>query len=125
MLRPFLVLICAALLVVPAAQAAGKEQIRIGVVVPLSGTSASLGTYIKNGIELAYDSLPTETKERVELIFEDDGWRTSNAVSAFQKLVKLTTVFSWLGRCLNCVNMQTNLYSLVCIFFLGHRGLRN
>lgn len=59
---------------------------RIGVIVPLSGEVASLGNFLRHGIELAYADLPKDQRERIELIFEDDQMQSSRSVSAFQML---------------------------------------
>ena len=81
-----ILLSCSLLPAAPAVMAAEEKPLRIGVVLPLSGSSASLGTYVKNGIELAYDGLSAERKKRIKVLFEDDAWKTSQSVSAFQKL---------------------------------------
>ncbi|RMG41177.1 MAG: amino acid ABC transporter substrate-binding protein [Candidatus Dadabacteria bacterium] len=62
------------------------DQYSIGVILPLSGSAATLGNYVKNGIELAYNDLSPERKRGLKLYFEDDQLKSRNAVSAFQKL---------------------------------------
>lgn len=64
-----------------------SEQLRIGAILPLSGQSASLGNYIRNGIALSYEKLPAERKKQVELFYEDDGWQIPRSVSAYRRLV--------------------------------------
>lgn len=68
------------------ATVASADPYRIGVLLPLSGEAAGLGTHIRNGVELGYESLPTELKERVELIYEDDQLQSAKSVALFHKL---------------------------------------
>lgn len=65
---------------------APTEPYNLGVILPLSGNAASLGTYSRKGIELAYQNLPAEQKRNIRLYFEDDQFNSRNAVSAYQKL---------------------------------------
>ena len=66
-----------------------KEPIKIGVIAPLSGEVASLGENAKNGATLAYDELSENVRQKIQLIFEDDGFQPKNTVSAFNKLVDI------------------------------------
>ena len=69
------------------ASAEAPATFKVGVILPLSGTNASLGNYIKGGIELALAQSPEADQKSVELLFEDDSWQPSKAVSAFNKLM--------------------------------------
>ena len=69
--------------------ASSKEPIKIGVIAPLSGEVASLGENAKNGATLAYDELSENVRQKIQLIFEDDGFQPKNTVSAFNKLVDI------------------------------------
>ena len=64
------------------------EKIRVGVIAPLSGAAAELGTQIKNGILLAKDNLETD----IAFVFEDGACDPKTARSAAQKLVSLGKV---------------------------------
>jgi len=66
-----------------------KEPIKIGVIAPLSGEVASLGENAKNGATLAYNELSENVRQKIQLIFEDDGFQPKNTVSAFNKLVDI------------------------------------
>jgi branched-chain amino acid transport system substrate-binding protein len=68
------------------AQAEAPKTFKVGVILPLTGPNASLGNYIKGGIELAHEHQPEADRKTVELLFEDDSWQPSKAVSAFRKL---------------------------------------
>ena len=61
----------------------------IGISLPLSGEGASVGESVRNGIMLAYDSLPEEERAKVKLVFEDDGAKPSGAVLSFNKLTSI------------------------------------
>jgi branched-chain amino acid transport system substrate-binding protein len=78
------------------AQAAGggaaQMRLKIGAILPLSGSSATIGDRVKRAMELAHKDLPPEIKDRVQLFFEDDAWSGSRAVSAFQKLAEFEKV---------------------------------
>lgn len=65
---------------------ADRGAYRIGVIAPFSGDAASLGRYLKQGIEFGVESSPKEMREQVQLIFEDDQLQSAKTVSAYQKL---------------------------------------
>ena len=65
---------------------AQSAEYRIGVILALSGTSASLGRYLQEGAALAYSELPAPQKERIRLLYEDDQFQPARTVSAYQKL---------------------------------------
>jgi len=69
------------------AYAEDRQVFKVGVVLPLSGESAQLGTYMRNALQLAHSELNDAGDVKIELIFEDDGWEAHRSVSAFQKLV--------------------------------------
>ena len=60
------VMLCAAL-VIPAADVRGADRrpYRVGVILPLSGQVASLGHYVRRGVELAIEELPAAEREGV------------------------------------------------------------
>ena len=65
---------------------------RIGVILPLTGDAASLGNFIRKGILLAQESLPSTVQDRVKLFFEDDQFLAAKTVTAYQKLVNVDKV---------------------------------
>lgn len=70
------------------------NELRIGVVLPLTGATARYGKWIKNAIELARDehnSNPSN-KHKFTYVIEDDGGETGKAVSATQKLISIDKV---------------------------------
>ncbi len=68
------------------AAAESQRPYRIGVIIPLSGSVASLGDYVRKGIELGIAQLPAEERKRIEVVFEDDGFLPAQTVSAYRKL---------------------------------------
>ena len=77
---------------IPALAEGNREKFKIGAIVALSGEFASIGNACKNGMEIALDSLPSELKERIEVVYEDDQLKAKNSVAAFSKLSRLSGV---------------------------------
>jgi branched-chain amino acid transport system substrate-binding protein len=84
--------------------AAIAEPLKIGAILPLSGRGAGMGVSIKNGMLMAYQSLPAETRALVDLHFEDDAAESRQTVSAVQRFIAegnvdlLVTAFSNAGN---------------------------
>ncbi|MCB0338456.1 MAG: penicillin-binding protein activator [Bdellovibrionales bacterium] len=70
-----------------AEQAAQDNVLRIGVILPLTGEAASVGQAIQNGMQFAYDQLPTESQSRLKIAYEDDGLNPARTISAYRKLL--------------------------------------
>ena len=62
-----------------------NNQIKIGVSIPLTGAQSFLGEGMRNAVILAKEELDREN--RLQFIFEDDGFVAKNAVSAVNKLI--------------------------------------
>jgi branched-chain amino acid transport system substrate-binding protein len=67
------------------AQTLLKNRTRVGIILPLSGPVGFQGVAIKNAMLMARERF--DTKQELELIFEDDVFQTKNALSAAQKLM--------------------------------------
>lgn len=61
---------------------------KIGIILPLSGSTSSWGAGLQSAAVMSYKSLPQEIKENLELVFEDDKFDSKTAISAFQYLVE-------------------------------------
>jgi branched-chain amino acid transport system substrate-binding protein len=61
------------------------EPFRTGVIIPLTGPVAEYGVAISNGIALARETKP-EVFSSCEFTIEDSAYKTTQALSAFQKL---------------------------------------
>ncbi|MDB5259390.1 MAG: ABC-type branched-chain amino acid transport system, periplasmic component, branched-chain amino [Candidatus Taylorbacteria bacterium] len=70
---------------------ADGKTIKIGVVLPLTGTQAHVGEGLKNAVELAEKNLGS-TKFKYDVIFEDDRFDPKTAVTAAQKLISIDKV---------------------------------
>ncbi|MCG2686763.1 ABC transporter substrate-binding protein, partial [Candidatus Parcubacteria bacterium] len=68
-----------------------KEVIKIGVILPLTGTSADAGSYVKNGLLLAQEelNLNTSLKYRYDLVFEDSRYSPMDGVTAIRKFIDI------------------------------------
>lgn len=62
------------------------EKYRIAVIIPLSGQVASLGRYVRNGIELARSELSAKEQDAIEVVYEDDQFQAVQTVSAYRRL---------------------------------------
>jgi branched-chain amino acid transport system substrate-binding protein len=63
-----------------------EKEIKIGVILPLTGDGASLGEDCKNGIEIAKDEF-NEKGMKIVLFYEDSQGKPDKAINAFYKLV--------------------------------------
>ena len=69
-----------------------QTQVKVGVILPLSGVSAVSGKAALNGIQLAADEVNAAGKVRLELVVVDDGTDPAKAVPAFTKLMTVDRV---------------------------------
>lgn len=69
----------------PAMTIAEPVQHRVAVITTLSGTLATIGTAVKNGIELARADHP-KLFESIEFSYEDDQFDAKQGLSAYRKL---------------------------------------
>lgn len=61
------------------------EKIRIGVLLPLTGSGDIYGKDLKRGIDLAYQESPI--KDKIELVYEDDATDVTKGINAFNNLI--------------------------------------
>jgi len=83
------------------------EKIKIGILEPLTGTTAFIGERVKNSIELAHGELSSEDQALIELIYEDDGCNGKQAVTAVQKLTQTDMVDYIIGPTCNNAAIPT------------------
>lgn len=72
-------------------------QLKVGVILPLSGSTAEYGTALKNGIDLAQSNFE-KARNNIEFIYEDVEYSVPRAVAAFYKLVtqdKVALIYVW------------------------------
>ena len=61
-----------------------NESMKIGVILPLTGSGAIYGDDLLRGIELAYEESPL--KDKIELIIEDDAADVTKGINALNNL---------------------------------------
>lgn len=67
-----------------------EPEIKIGIILPLTGPSASLGKWFKNGYVLAADEINEQGGiggRKIRLLIEDGGGDPKTSISAFNKLI--------------------------------------
>lgn len=68
-------------------QKKSKEVIKIGVILPLTGNSANIGNWQKNGINMAIEEINAKGEEPgVVLLLEDSKGQPSDGLAAYMKL---------------------------------------
>jgi len=81
-----------------------SDEIKIGVVCPISGQSAIAGEYIKNGIDLIVDQLAKDggldvkgKKVQVKFIYEDNEAKPETTANVYRKLIDQDKVIAIVG----------------------------
>jgi len=72
--------------------AANQGKIKVGAILPLTGSSSIWGENEQKGISLALEDLKAQGIENVEVITEDSQSKDAPAVTAAQKLISLDDV---------------------------------
>jgi len=78
----------------PTREAQPLEPLRIGLVLPLTGPSSQIGNVYLEGAQLAVDDLNTARilNRPIQLVVEDTGSESKNAVTAMQKLISVNGI---------------------------------
>ncbi|MEP6799023.1 MAG: ABC transporter substrate-binding protein, partial [Lapillicoccus sp.] len=83
--------------------ATDSGPIKLGMVVPISGSSAPTGAYMKNGAQLAVDEINAAggvlKGRKLELLVEDEACDAQQAVASANKVVSAGVVVSVGGYC--------------------------
>jgi branched-chain amino acid transport system substrate-binding protein len=102
-MKKFLIALCM-LLVFSCGAAWAEDEVRIGVVLPISGQAAMYGAYCRTGIELALKELAPDMtitvggkKLPLKLIYEDNENKPDITANAFRKLVDQDEVCAIIG----------------------------
>lgn len=77
---------------------AQDAQYKIGVVLDLSGPARAFGEIARASIDLAVEHLSAADRERIKVVFEDDGLSPTRSVTAARKLIevdKVDALISW------------------------------
>ncbi len=102
--KGLLLFLCALLAVGSIGGAAfAADQVRIGVVAPITGQNAIGGQYIKNGVELAVKEFAPDGLDiggkiyEVKVLFEDNENKPDITANAFRKLIDQNEVVAIVG----------------------------
>ncbi len=80
-------LLCLLLIIVTPKHALSEpEKFRIAAILPLSGQVATLGTYVRKGIDLALESLPSSERDALEVVYVDDQFDPVKTIGAYRQL---------------------------------------
>ncbi len=94
MLTRVILLVCLALFAA-APTAAQQAPIKIGAILPLTGSGASYGVWMKGGTEIAAEEINAAggiAGHKLEVIYEDHAADASKAVNAMRRLVEVEKV---------------------------------
>ncbi len=92
---PSRIALLASLLLAVCGASAQQPPIRIGAILPLTGSGASYGVWMKGGTEIAADEINAAggiAGRKLEVIYEDHAADASKAVNAMQRLVEVEKV---------------------------------
>lgn len=76
----------------------GRGMIKIGVILPLSGSLSEPGNALLTGIEYAANQHNEKNQEKIELIIRDSAGRILNAIKAAQELCQDSEVIAIIGE---------------------------
>jgi branched-chain amino acid transport system substrate-binding protein len=69
-----------------------KPTVKIGAILPLSGNMGQVGEAFRDGIRMAMDEIPADSKFHYEIIFEDDALASAKVALAANKLISVDKV---------------------------------
>lgn len=75
----------------------GKQTIKFGVILPLTGELASYSAPMKQGMELAIDEINGSNKTKVELKFVDSKAEAKTAVGALMQMSSIDKIKYFIG----------------------------
>ena len=81
-----------------AADVPQHNQLKIGIIVPLSGNLSAYGTATRNGFQLAVSESAPHTYDQIEVIYEDSRYDGTATVSAFKDLTenkRVDLIYVW------------------------------
>ena len=84
-----------------------NEKIKIGFIGPFTGYSAQFGDMMQNGLDFALKELPEETRNKIEIIKEDDMCNSKEALTAARKLIDIDQVKYVIGPLCNEATLST------------------
>lgn len=97
----------------------GKETVKIGIVIALSGDNAFLGENAMKAVQLAESQIPEGTKYNYEFIFEDDRVDPKLTASATQKLINIDKVDAIISASSGTGNVVTPMAEQAGVIHFG------
>jgi len=76
----------------------GANTIKVGVVSPMTGATATFGQENVNGIKLAFEKLKKAGGKKFELIIEDDKSDAIESTNATRKLINIDKISAMIGE---------------------------
>lgn len=80
------------------AEALSQGQIKVGVILPLTGPTAAEGQALLDGLKFAAQSLTGTGETNVQLVVEDSGGELVRAVAAAQRLCENREIIAIIGE---------------------------
>ncbi len=74
------------------------EVLKVGVVSPITGATATFGQENVNGIKLAYEKLKKAGGKKFELVIEDDKSDAIESTNATRKLINIDKISAMIGE---------------------------
>lgn len=74
------------------------ETVKVGVILPITGGTATFGQENANGIKLALEKINSKYKFKIETIIEDDKSESLEAINAIRKLININKVSALIGE---------------------------
>jgi branched-chain amino acid transport system substrate-binding protein len=74
------------------------QPLKVGVVSPITGATATFGQENVNGIKLAYEKLKKTPGKKFELIIEDDKSDAIESTNATRKLINIDKISALIGE---------------------------
>jgi branched-chain amino acid transport system substrate-binding protein len=74
------------------------ETVKVGVILPITGATATFGQENANGIKMALEKINTKYKFKIETIIEDDKAESLEAINAIRKLININKVTALVGE---------------------------
>jgi branched-chain amino acid transport system substrate-binding protein len=75
-----------------------QETIKVGVILPITGGTATFGQENANGIKLALEKINKTAKIKIETLIEDDKSESLEAINAIRKLISVNKVSAIIGE---------------------------
>lgn len=74
-----------------------EKEIKIGVILPLTGDAGVYGENMKKGIEVAKSDVENEFKVAIKIFYEDDQGSSTGSVNAYNKMVSANNLKYFIG----------------------------